>query len=437
MRRNIIHIGAGELHYEICSIAETALTLTESGLDIYWENIGDPILKGQKLPQWLKDIVSQSLGENATYGYSPTKGTKETRDYLVTECNNKGGATITPEDIIFFNGIGDAASKIFGMLKRTARLLAPSPSYMTHVAAEASHAGAQPVPFYLDPANNWLPDLEELEDRIQYNPAVAGIMLVNPENPTGLVYPEDTLRKIVDLAARYDMFVLVDEVYENILYNGQSTLSLAEVIGDVPGIAMKSISKEMPWPGARCGWIEVYNRTNDECFERYFNSILNAKMLEVCSTTLPQLVLPKIVSHPQYKPYVTDRVKRYEKFANISHEILSEIDGITANRSNGAFYQTVFFNADRLRPDQRLPITNTEVRKKIEELVSPPATSPDTRFTLYLLGATGICVVPLSSFNTELQGFRMTLLEQDESTFRKVMEILKLAISEYLNSASE
>lgn len=435
MRRDIVHIGASELHYEICSIADTAYSLENFGLEIYWENIGAPIRKGQKLPTWFKDLVAAAVRRDAVYGYCPTQGDLRTRTFLAEQTNMLNGVTIGPEDIIFFNGLGDAVSKIFGMLKRTARVMVPSPEYMTYAAAEASHAGAGPVPFYLNPMNNWEPDFEDMENRIKYNPSVAAILMVNPDNPTGFVYPQETLRKIIDLAARYDLFLICDEVYHNIVYNNHSCPALAEMIGDVPGIAMKSMSKELPWPGARCGWIEMYNRTSDSSFEKYINSILNAKMLEVCSTTLPQVVLPEIISHPEYESCLAERVARYEQYANISYEVFRETEGLLINPSNGAFYTTVVFEQEKLAPKQTLPIANDRIRNHIEQLCSQPGTSPDTRFTYYLLGATGICVVPLSAFNTDLQGFRITLLENDRDRFQEMITTIRRAITTYLSSA--
>ena len=117
---------------------------------------------------------------------------------------------------------------------------------------------------------------------------MAGILIINPDNPTGAVYPTYILEAIVELAKRYDLFIICDEVYHHIVYNGTSTSPLSDVIGDVPAIAMRGVSKEMPWPGSRCGWIEVYNGEKDPMFAKYVQSILNAKMVEVCSTTLPQ-----------------------------------------------------------------------------------------------------------------------------------------------------
>lgn len=434
MRTDIVHIGAGELTYEIRNIVAVGEKLQELGITTYWENIGDPIAKGEKIPGWMKEIVAEAVMTDASYAYCPTRGVLATRKFIVEQTNRLGGAQITPDDIIFFNGLGDAISKVFGFLKRTARVVVPTPSYTTHSSGEAAHAGDRPVTYRLDPDNNWFPDLDDLEKRIKYNPAVAGVLIINPDNPTGAVYPEDILRAIVGLAKKYNLFIIGDEVYHNIIYNGTSTRALAEVIDDVPALAMRGISKEMPWPGSRCGWIEVYNGHADPMFEKYIQSILNAKMTEVCSTTLPQLVMPKVVSHPQYPVYLEERTRRYEWCSNMAHECLRNVKGITVNRPNGAFYMSVVFDDGILNHEQNLVVESVEVRNHVEGLVNQPGVSLDKRFVYYLLGATGVCVVPLSSFATDLQGFRVTLLERDEERFRFIFNTIAEAITNYLAS---
>lgn len=434
MRSDIVHIGAGELTYEIRNIVNVGEKLQKLGITTCWENIGDPVAKGEKIPQWMKEIVAGIAMDDSSYGYCPTKGIYETRVFIAEEVNKRGGVQIGPDDVIFFNGLGDAINKIFGLLKRNARVVVPSPSYTTHSSAEAAHAGDRPVTYRLDPDNNWYPDLDDLEKRIKYNPAVTGILIINPDNPTGAVYPDYILRGMVDLARKYDLFVICDEVYQNIIYNGETTLPLADVIGDVPAINMRGISKELPWPGSRCGWIEVYNADKDPVFAQYVGSILNAKMLEVCSTTQPQRALPLIFKHPDYANYLHERVKRYEKFSNIAYDCLKSVDGLIVNRTNGAFYMSVAFEDGVLNSNQTLPIENSEVRKNVEELVNKSGTSLDRRFVYYLLGSTGICVVPLSSFATEMQGFRITLLERDEVKFTWIFEKIAESIRYYLNS---
>lgn len=434
MRTDIVHIGAGELTYEIRNIVNVGEKLQRLGLKTNWENIGDPIAKGEEIPIWMKEIVAGAAMEDATYGYSPTKGILATRQFIAEQNNCRGGAKITSEDIIFFNGLGDAISKIFTFLKRTARVLVPTPSYTTHSSAEAAHAGDRPLTYKLDPHNHWYPDMEDIERRVKYNPAVGGILIINPDNPTGAVYPVDILKQFVDIAKRYDLFLVCDEVYQNIIYNGKHTATLSEVIGDVPGIAMRGASKEMPWPGSRCGWIEVYNADKDPMFQRYINSILNAKMMEVCSTTLPQMIYPKVVSHPEYQRYLDTRIQRYEKFSQIAYDALKDIEGVLVNQTNGAFYMSVCFEDGFLNSMQTLPIEKDEIRTMIEDLVWSADTALDKRFVYYLLGSTGICVVPLTSFASEINGFRVTLLERDEAEFTRIFKTIAGAIRAYIKS---
>ena len=434
MRNKLVTPGAGELTYEIRNIVNVAEKLQGYGMKINWENIGDPVAKGEVIPKWMKEVVIKELMSDETYGYCHTRGVLDTRRFICELTNSIGGAQITPDDIIFFNGLGDAIAKVYGNLKRETRILTPSPTYTTHSTGEAAHANAAPITYRLQPDNNWYPDLDDLRNHVKYNPAISGILIINPDNPTGMVLPENTLREIVAIAREYDLFIIADEVYNNIVYNGEQTLPLSAVIGDVPAVAMRGISKEFPWPGARCGWIEFYNAEKDERFRKYVNSILNSKMNEVCSTTLPQKTLPLIFSHPEYKNYLSERIARYEKMSNIAYDILKQVPGLLVNRTNGAFYMAVAFKEGLLNNRQSLPIANGEIRGLVENLVGGPEVAPDKRFVYYMLAHTGICIVPLSSFSTSLQGFRITLLEKDEDEFRKVFQTLAQKIPEYLAS---
>jgi aspartate/methionine/tyrosine aminotransferase len=259
-------------------------------------------------------------------------------------------------------------------------------------------------------------------------------MIINPDNPTGMVYSKELLQQIVALAKEFGLFIISDEVYINIVYNGQSTVPISDVIGDVPGISLKGISKEFPWPGSRCGWIEVYNGQDDEQFRKYINLILTDKLNGVCSTTLPQTVIPAIVQHPEYQKYLAERISLYEKSSNITYSYLKEVPELLVNRTNGAFYMAVAFKDGALNSSQSLPIDNLEVRELVESLVNQPGVSADKRFVYYILAATGICTVPLSSFATPLQGFRVTLLERDPAETDRIYKTLAEKIRQYLAS---
>jgi alanine-synthesizing transaminase len=434
MRNNIVAIGADELKYEIREIVAVAKEFAKLGIDIIWENIGDPVQKGEKVPDWIKEIVIAAAKDDLSYAYSPTKGLEETREFLAQQANKNGNVRIGKEDIIFFNGLGDAIGKIYGQLRKEYRVIGPSPAYSTHSSAEAAHAGAEYLSYNLDPHNHWYPDIEDLRMKVQYNPAISGILVINPDNPTGAVYPREVLQEITAIARRHDLFIVCDEIYTNMTYNGTRAYPLAEVIDGVCGIAMKGISKELPWPGARCGWIEVYNQTNDPIFAKYVKSILDNKMLEVCSTTLPQKVIPMILGDPRFKAYREERNKKYERRSNIAYDCLKDLDGVIVNRTNGAFYMTVMFEEGALNGQQRLAVQEPRVREYVEKItVNMPQ---DKRFVYYLLAATGICVVPLTTgFNCNYNGFRITLLENNEEQFEHIFIKVRGAITEYLKSA--
>jgi aspartate/methionine/tyrosine aminotransferase len=434
MRNNIIHPGADELVYEIREIVNVGYKIEKTGVRIVWENIGDPVAKGEIVPIWIRDIVADTVkNDNSSFGYSPTKGLVTAREYIAKERNLEGGAQITSEDILFFNGLGDAIATVYNYLNKNARVIGPNPAYSTHSSAEAAHAGSSHITYRLDPKNNWYPDLKDMREKIIKYPEISAILIVNPDNPTGMVYSKDVIRQVVDLAKEFDLFIISDEIYSNLFYGGVEHKKLASVIGDVPGIAMRGISKEFPWPGARCGWVEFYNTSRDAKFARYTKTLIDAKMLEVCATTLPQKVLPKVMGDDRYYPYLAGRNAKYWEKSQIAYSIFSKIPELTINKTYGAFYATVLFNEGVLKDGQSLKPANKEAGAIIAPLMATDKL--DKRFVYHLLASRGICVVPLSSgFNSDLNGFRVTLLEPDMGKFKEIMNAIADAIKEYIRS---
>ncbi|MDD5414053.1 MAG: pyridoxal phosphate-dependent aminotransferase [Smithellaceae bacterium] len=432
MRFEISRGGSG-LTYEIRNIVLIAKKMQEYGLKIIWENIGDPVQKGENIPGWMKDVLIDIIRDDSSYAYSPTKGMDATRQFIAERTNARGKVQITPEDVIFFNGLGDAIARAYSSIQVDARMIMPEPTYSTHLMAEVLHASFPPNTYRMNPYNNWHPDLRELEQKVRSHRAIVGILIINPDNPTGFVYPVEALEQVVRIARENDLFVIADETYINIVYNGKKTVPVGDVIGDVPGISMKGISKELPWPGARCGWMEVYNADKDPIFSRFINTILHQKMSEVCSTTLPQMAIPRIMTHPEYKNYLRERTEHYEKLSAIAYGVLKDVPFVIANKSNGAFYMTVLFNESVLNERQFLPIEQQEVRQYVESLTKD--IEYDKRFVYYLLASTGICVVPLTSFFSPLLGFRMTLLDKDIEEFEYVVKTIAVKITEYINSS--
>ncbi|ERM82806.1 aminotransferase [Rhodonellum psychrophilum GCM71 = DSM 17998] len=434
MRQLLLRPGAEELNYEIRGIVKKARMIEQLGYEITWENIGDPIQKHNVVPVWMKEIVSDLVGQDKSYGYADSKGVLETRQFLAGLNNQKQGVQISAEDILFFNGLGDAIAKLYQFLIPTARIIGPSPAYSTHSSAEAAHANTAPITYKLDPDNQWLPDMEDLYNKVKYNPSIVGILIINPDNPTGMVYPKEVLEDFVKIAREFRLLLIADEIYQNITYNGIKAVSLAEVAGDLPSISLKGISKEFPWPGSRCGWMEFYNRGASLEFNKLCQTLENAKMIEVCSTILPQLAIPRIMTHPDYAAYRQDANERIGRRSQIMKEVLGDIPGIKFNPTQGAFYNTIVFDESFLDPNQYLPITDSKVQGLLSEWLKDTAMPLDKRFVYYLLAATKICVVPISSFCSDLRGFRVTLLEEDEEVFRDTFHQLSKAIQFYLQS---
>ena len=433
MRQKLLSEGAKELSYEIREIVKKAEQLKKLGLEISWENIGDPIQKHHKLPAWIKDVVADLVQQDDVYSYCPSKGMLETREFLAQTTNAMGGAQITAEDICFFNGLGDAIAKVYQYITNTSRVIGPSPAYSTHSSAEAAHANHEPLTYRLDPDNHWYPDLDDLYNKVKYNPNIVGILIINPDNPTGMVYPLETLKRIVQIAKEFRLFLVADEIYINITYNGARAYSLAEIIEDVPGISMKGISKELPWPGARCGWMEYYNRDKDEDFNRFCQALDNAKMIEVCSTKLPQLAIPKIFGDPRFKTYRENTNRSIGKRSKIIADILHTVPELTFNETFGAFYNTIIFRKGVLKPHQKINISDPRIETLVQSWTKE-VIPLDKRFVYYLLAAKGVCVVPISSFSSELEGFRVTLLEEEEHILVKTFQSIRDGIIAYISS---
>lgn len=424
MRVQIVHPGAGELKYEIRGIVKFAQRLSKTGLDITWENIGDPVVKGEKVPEWIRDIVANAAYQSESYAYSPTKGLLEARAFLAKTRSQETGRKLHAEDIIFFNGLGDAVTKLYTWLNPIARVLGPDPAYPTHSSIEGAHGRSPMLTYDLDPNNGWLPNVEDVRNKVKYNPNIAALLIINPDNPTGMVYPRKILEEFVAIAREYKLFLIADEIYANLAFDMDRFTSIAELTGDVPTIIMRGLSKEIPWPGSRCGWLEFYNMEVDDAFEKYTQSIEEAKMTEVCSTTLPQAVLPEILGDERYPGHLQQRREQYSRRAEEAVEILGSHPGLNVVVPKGAFYLSVTFTEELMQQNLNMPAANSEAQRLLdEELSKIPTDAFDKRFCHQLLAATGICTVPLSTgFNSHVPGFRMTLLEADDKKYTDILQ---------------
>lgn len=431
MRSSIVHPGADNVSYEIRGIVDFARQIEAAGVPVTWENIGDPVAKGEQVPLWIRELVAgEAMAGPASYGYSPTKGLETARVFLAEQRRRETGVKLPPDDILFFNGLGDAISKMYACLHPQARVLMPNPAYPSHSSLEAAHAGAPGFSYRLDPAHGWQPDMAEIRRTVSKNPAIAGMLVINPDNPTGAVYPRQVLEEFVAIAREFRLFLAADEIYANLTHDPADFVSLAELAGDdVPLMIMRGLSKEVPWPGSRCGWIEFYNAATDPDFARYARSLEEAKMTEVCSTTLPQAVLPRILGDERYAEHLASRRRKYRARAQEAVRLLEGHPALSLVTPKGAFYLAVTFQEDYRHRAALKPAANPQAQALLDAMLARTADSDfDKHFCYQLLAATGICTVPLSTgFNSGIHGFRLTLLEGDDEVFTRTIQ----AISEF------
>ena len=441
MRKQISNPLVGLLKYGIREIVDTASKIKQidPSYNFCWENIGDPIAKSWPVPKFLKDLLITEIQKpgDLAFGYTHSRGNPDTRKWVTEYAKRYSpSSNLDPEYVLFTSGLGAAISALYHVLPKGARIIQPTPSYPTHASMESFAAEAEPITYNLDPNKDWQPDLEHLESQIKSHPEVVGILVINPNNPTGAVYSEETLEKIVQLAEKYKLMILSDEVYFRMVFNGLKYYQITEVAKKrVPLIVLRGISKDIPWPGGRCGWVEFHNPEIDEEYKKYCEAVKKRILMEVCSVSLPQAIIPALYDHPEFSAWNKTYNEGLQETANMIADILGKIPHLIVNRTNGAFYMMPLFKEGVLNNKQFLKIKNPEVQKFIENEVSDPATPLDKRFTNYLLAATGIIVVPASGFFSPYNGFRITTLDRDPVRRKDTYTRLAQAIEEYVASA--
>jgi len=319
MRRSIVHPHAGKIHYEIRDIVAVAKTIESRWhIPIIWENIGDPVKKGEIVPEWIRSIVAEKTKENCSYAYSETEGIGESREFLAAQANQRrtqdvqgtNGNTLPgapcsrlkQEDIIFFNGLGDAIGKLYHLLNPVSRILIPSPCYPAHAGAETFHSGKPPITYLLDPLRNWEPDLNQLEQLVEMNPDVVGIVYINPGNPTGTVYAPETLLGIVEIARRHGLFIIADETYLNIHFGPSPTASLAQVIGDVPVSPFVQFLRKFPGPALAVAGSKYTTKQRTENLPSISKASLRQNGLKSVPLAFPNSAFPPLWVIPNILP---------------------------------------------------------------------------------------------------------------------------------------
>jgi alanine-synthesizing transaminase len=238
--------------YAIRNIVAEARKVEASGRRVRYLNIGDPISFGFKTPPHLIEAVAKAMRDGHN-GYTASAGVISARGAVADECAQRG-MPMTPDRVVLTSGTSEGIELALGALADTGdEVLVPTPTYPLYTAVLAK-IGAKAVYYRTDPANHWLPDLDDVRRLV--SPRTRALVSIDPNNPTGAVYPEATRRGLIEIADRAGIVLLADEVYADLAFDGPAPL-LASLAPDAPIITFSSLSKAYLAPGWRAGWLAV------------------------------------------------------------------------------------------------------------------------------------------------------------------------------------
>jgi alanine-synthesizing transaminase len=356
--------------YAIRNIVAEARKVEAAGRRVRYLNIGDPIPFGFKTPPHLIEAIERALraGHN---GYTPSVGIVSAREAVSAEYVRRG-MPVSPDRVILTAGTSEGIELALGALADTGDdVLVPTPTYPLYTAVLAK-IGARAVFYRTDPENDWLPDLEDMKRLI--TPATRAIVVIDPNNPTGAVYPEPTRRAIIDLGDRAGVPILADEVYADLAFDGPLPL-LGSLAPDAPIISFSSLSKAYLAPGWRAGWLAVGRS------DRLDDALAAIKKLadgRLCSPGPMQYAIETALTGD--RSFQRTFVSELRQRADLTMARLGAIPGIRCARPRAAFY--------------------------VMPQVALPAGLTDEDFVLGLLRATGILCVYGAGFGMPAdQGF--------------------------------
>ncbi|HEX7084733.1 MAG TPA: aminotransferase class I/II-fold pyridoxal phosphate-dependent enzyme [Vicinamibacterales bacterium] len=238
--------------YAIRNIVAEARAVEATGRTVRYLNIGDPVPFGFATPPHLVEVVARAMRDGAN-GYVPSPGIAEARDAVATEWRDRG-FDVSADRVLITAGTSEGIEIALTALANPGdRVLVPMPTYPLYTAVLAK-IGAEAAYYRTDPARGWFPDTDHLVSLI--TPRTRALVLIDPNNPTGAVYPEDVRRELLGIAERHGLVVIADEVYGDLAYDGPVP-PLGSLDPDAPVVAFSSLSKAYVAPGWRAGWLAV------------------------------------------------------------------------------------------------------------------------------------------------------------------------------------
>ena len=346
-----------------------ARQMEEDGHRVIKLNIGNPAAFGFEAPEEIVVDVIRNLRDAS--GYSDSKGLFAPRKAVMHYCQQKRIAGVTIDDIYLGNGVSELiVMSMQALLNNGDEVLVPMPDYPLWTAA-VTLSGGTPRHYLCDEGAGWLPDIADIRAKI--TPATRAIVVINPNNPTGALYPDDLLKEIVELARQHELIVLADEIYDKVLYDGRTHTSLASLADDVLFITFNGLSKNYRACGFRAGWMVVSGERRHAA--DYIEGLGILASMRLCSNVPGQFAIQTALGGHQSIDALVAPQGRLSKQRDLAWEMLSALPGVSCVRPQAALYCF-----PRLDP-KMYPISN------------------DQQFILELLEAERVLLVQGSGFN--------------------------------------
>ncbi len=313
-------------------VLDKARQMEEEGQHIIKLNIGNLAVFGLEPPDEIVQDMIRNLPHSA--GYTDSKGLFAPRRAVVHYTQEKQIPHVTVDDVYLGNGASELiVMSLNALLDDGDEILVPAPDYPLWTAA-VSLSGGTPVHYVCDEGADWMPDIDDIAAKI--TPRTKGIVVINPNNPTGALYPDSVLQQIVELARRHQLIVFADEIYDKTLYDGHTHTSIASLADDVLFVTFNGLSKNYRSCGYRAGWMVV---SGDKRRARDYVEGLNMlASMRLCSNTPGQLAIQTALGGYQSIKDLVTPGGRLCRQRDLAYTLLSQIPGVSVVKPKAALY---------------------------------------------------------------------------------------------------
>lgn len=313
-------------------VADEAVRMEAAGTHILKLNIGNPAPFGFRTPDEVVYDMSQQLPD--TEGYSPSKGLFSARKAIMQYTQLKNIPNVSIDDIYTGNGVSELINlSLSALLDNGDEVLVPSPDYPLWTAC-VNLAGGTAVHYVCDEDSEWYPDIDDMRSKI--TDKTKAIVIINPNNPTGALYPKEVLQQIVDLAREHQLMIFSDEIYDRLVMDGLEHISIASLAPDLFCVTFSGLSKSHMIAGWRVGWMVLSG--NKRLAKDYIEGLNMLANMRMCSNVPAQSVVQTALGgHQSVKDYLVPGGRIYDQ-RELVYNMLNDIPGITAVKPKAAFY---------------------------------------------------------------------------------------------------